>query len=103
MAIEWIKANLALKYAAYGDDEYSVRKAIIERANAGIIATKAQKLILDNTEESNRRIPPSFWRTDDLSDDLHEDWERGDFQRSDATKLMNKRSGLALISWRFQS
>lgn len=83
MAIEWIKANLALKYAAFGGDEHSVRRAIIERANAGIIAAKAKKLILDDKEEYVRRIPPPFWRTDDLNDDLHEDWERGDFQRRD--------------------
>jgi hypothetical protein len=83
MAIEWIKANLALEYAAYGQDEYSVRKAIIKRASTGIIAAKAQKLILDDTDQSKGRIPPAFWRSDDQSDDLHEDWERGDFRRSD--------------------
>lgn len=95
MAIEWIKANLALKYAAYGDDEHSVRKAIIERANAGIIAARAQKLILDDTEENNRRIPPVFWRTDDLNDDLHEDWERGDFQRSDRFQIDEQAFGVS--------
>ncbi|WP_299194700.1 hypothetical protein [uncultured Erythrobacter sp.] len=95
MAIEWIKASLALKYAAHGGDEYSVRKAIIERANAGIIAAKAQKLILDETEESNRRIPLAFWRTDDLNDDLLEDWERGDFQRSDRYQIDEQAFGVS--------
>lgn len=95
MAIEWIKANLALQYAAFGDDEYSVRKAIIERANAGIIASKAQKLLWNDTEENNRRIPQAFWRKDEFDGDLHEDWERGDFARHDRYEIQEKAFGVS--------
>ena len=95
MAIEWIKANLALRYAAFGDDEYSVGKRIVERAHAGIIAAKAQKLLWNGSEESNCRIPQAFWRFEDLNGDLVEDWERGDFHRSDRYEIEEQAFGVS--------
>lgn len=95
MAVEWIKANLALKYASFGDDEYSVRKRIIERANAGLIAAKAETLIWKREEHRNNRIPPAFWRTDPLDDDLDEDWEQGDFERRSRFEIEEQAFGVS--------
>ncbi len=94
MTTEWIKASLALKYAAFGEDEYSVGKAIIDRAHAGIIAAKAQKLFWNDTEGSNCSIPEAFWRSDEIDDDLIANWEHGDFQRSDRYQIAEQAFGV---------
>jgi hypothetical protein len=95
MAIEWIKANLALQYAAHGDDEYAVRLRIVERAHAGLIASKAQKLLWNGSEENNRSIPQAFWRKDELDGDLNEDWEQGDFSRHDRYETQEQAFGVS--------
>lgn len=95
MAIEWIKANLALQYASFGDDEYSIRQRIIQRANAGLIAAKADKLFWDGAEHRNKRIPPAFWRTDALDDDLDENWEQGDFERRSRFEVEEQALGVS--------
>lgn len=94
MAIEWIRANLALRYAAHDDDEYSTQRRIIERAHAGLIPAKAESLLWGDTTEENCKIPKAFWRTDELSDDLHANWEQGDFVRSSRYEVEEQALGV---------
>lgn len=78
MAIEWIKAPLALKYVALGECDYPSRAKICERAYSGLIAAKADLLIWDETESRNKRVPKELWWTEGR-EALEQDWETGDF------------------------
>jgi len=80
MAYEWIKAPLALRYAACGEDHATAKQEIMERAHAGLIAAKAQTLSWGESEQRSRPVPQAFWGTDE-NDNFFEDWERGDFAR----------------------
>lgn len=78
MAIEWIRAPLALRYVALGEYDYPSRIRVCERAHSGLIAARADKLIWGDQEASNKIIPKGFWWAEG-QDALEQDWESGDF------------------------
>lgn len=78
MAIEWIKAPLALKYASLGEYDYPSRIRICERAHSGLIDAKAEKVIWDGQESRNKILPKGFWWAEG-NEALEQDWESGDF------------------------
>ncbi|OAO01584.1 hypothetical protein A8B75_14510 [Sphingomonadales bacterium EhC05] len=78
MAIEWIKAPLALKYVALGDYDYPSRIRICERAHSGLIQARAEKVVWGQSEENLRILPKRFWWAEG-QDALIQNWEAGDF------------------------
>lgn len=78
MAIEWIKAPLALKYVALGEYDYPSRMRICERAHSGLIVAKADSVIWNSKESRNKELPREFWWAEG-HEALEQDWEAGDF------------------------
>lgn len=78
MAHEWIKANLAREYVAEGLLDYSAPRRICERAHAGLIAAKAERIIWQGKEEHNKLIGKGFWWAEGRKA-LEQDWQSGDF------------------------
>lgn len=78
MPHEWIKAGLALEYVSNDPLDYSARLRICERAHAGLIAAKAERIIWSGKEESDRLIGKGFWWAEGR-EALNQDWITGDF------------------------
>lgn len=83
MAYVWIKAPLALQYVAGNQDvgshdAYRARPPICERAQSGLIASRAEVLKWGRREEINCRIPEKFWWAGS-HEALSQDWRSGDF------------------------
>lgn len=84
----WLSAAEAMKRAESIIDQYSAKILIASRAHAGMIRTKAQKLIkrgggdcwrLDKDEVVfDEILPADFWRAEG-HDTLERNWESGDF------------------------
>jgi len=78
MPHEWIKAALALEYVSESLSESSAKMRICERAHAGLIAAKADRIIFSGTEERDNLIGKSFWWAEG-HEALDQDWGAGDF------------------------
>ena len=78
MSHEWIKAALALEYVSDDLLDYSARLRICERAHAGLIAAKAERIIWSGKEERDRLIGKGFWWAEGR-EALNQDWCAGDF------------------------
>lgn len=78
MPHEWIKANLAREYVSDGILDYSAPRRICERAHAGLIAAKADRIIWQGQEERNKTIGKGFWWAEG-HEALEQDWQAGDF------------------------
>lgn len=78
MAAEWIKANLALDYLSDGVLDYSAPRRICERAHAGLIAAKAERIMWQGQEERDKIILKGFWWAKG-HEALEQDWQAGDF------------------------
>lgn len=78
MPHEWIKAALALEYVSESLADYSAKMRICERAHAGLIAAKADRIIFSGKEERDNLIGKSFWWAEG-HEALEQDWGPGDF------------------------
>lgn len=78
MAQEWIKANLALAYVSEGTLDHSARLRICERAHAGLIAAKAERILWGDQEKRDEPIGKGFWWAGG-HEALEQDWQAGDF------------------------
>lgn len=78
MSHEWIKAPLALEYVSDGLLDYSARQRICERAHAGLIAAKAERIVWDGQEKRDELIGKGFWWARG-HEALEQDWQAGDF------------------------
>lgn len=78
MPHEWIKASLALEYVSGAMSDSSARMRICERAHAGLIAAKAERIIWSGKEERDHRISKAFWWAEG-HEALEQDWQVGDF------------------------
>lgn len=78
MAPEWIKAPLARQYVSEALSGYSAQMRICERAHAGLIAAKADRIIWSGKEERDAPIGKSFWWAEG-HEALEQDWAAGDF------------------------
>lgn len=78
MSHEWIKASLALEYVSDGLLDYSAPRRICERAHAGLIAAKAERIVWDGQEKRDELIGKGFWWARG-HEALEQDWQAGDF------------------------
>ena len=78
MSHEWIKASLALDYVSGGMIDHSARLRICQRAHAGLIAAKAERIVSGDKDEREHRIGKSFWWAEG-HEALEQDWRAGDF------------------------
>jgi hypothetical protein len=78
MPHEWIKAALALDYVSEALSDYSARMRICERAHAGLIAAKAERIVWTGKEERDLLIGKGFWWAEG-HEALEQDWQAGDF------------------------
>ena len=78
MKHEWIKAALALEYVSGALPDYAARIQICERAQAGLIAAKAERMIWGERDQRDRTIDQRFWwaRGGEV---LAQNWTTGDF------------------------
>lgn len=61
MAIIWIEAALALKFASNGAHETFGALTVCDRADAGLIRAKAKTIIFGKDTQSDAEIPKGFW------------------------------------------
>lgn len=78
MLHEWIKAPLALEYVSVWLPGYTAQLRICERAHAGLIAAKAERIIWAGQEEQEQLIGKGFWWAEG-HEALEQDWKAGDF------------------------
>lgn len=78
MAHEWIKARLALEYVSDGVVDLAAARRICERAHAGLIKAKAERLIGNGEENQDALIGKGFWWARG-HEALEQDWNSGDF------------------------
>jgi hypothetical protein len=71
MAEQWIEASKALELAGS-------THALCERANAGLVKSRARLLLIGNDRHENAVIPSTFWWADGR-EALDQDWATGDF------------------------
>lgn len=94
MPYEWIKAPLALRYVSEALSEYSAQMRICERAHAGLIAAKAERLIWSGKEVQNQLISNAFWWAEG-HEALEQDWQAGDFSTWIDKKIEVKAFGVS--------
>jgi hypothetical protein len=76
---EWISATDALETVATALNHYEAVRAICSRANDGLIAARAAKLVVgDRPGTDNTDIPESFWWARGKAA-LEQNWATGDF------------------------
>ena len=75
---EWVSAAEALKRAQAVMSLYAAPRAICSRAKAGLIKTKAKKLLWGKESLDDMEIPPDFWWAEGEAA-LEQNWSSGDF------------------------
>lgn len=78
MSYEWIKASLALDYVSDGHNDYASRVRICQRAHAGLVASRADKIVRPTREDLDLELDKGFWWAGGR-EALRQDWEAGDF------------------------
>jgi hypothetical protein len=94
MPHEWIKSALALEYVSEGLPNYSARLRICERAHAGLISAKAERIVWAGKEERDHLIGKGFWWAEG-HEALEQDWHAGDFSTWIDQKIEVKAFGVS--------
>ena len=94
MPHEWIKAALALQYVSAAMSDYAAQMRICERAHAGLIAAKADRIVWSGKEERDHPIRKGFWWAEG-HEALEQDWQAGDFKTWIDNKIEVKAFGVS--------
>lgn len=78
MTYEWISAAQALTYLSDKPNNNAAKQRICERAHAGLLAAKAERLIIQGNEQRHSLIPSGFWSAEGHAA-LQQEWDSGDF------------------------
>lgn len=81
MAEQWISAAEALSLVSTTTNNRLQQLALCDRANAGLIKSRARLLVVDDAKRENVDIPPRFWWAVG-HEALEQDWSIGDFNRT---------------------
>ncbi|MEO6152986.1 MAG: hypothetical protein ABIT09_06945 [Croceibacterium sp.] len=81
MGEQWIPAAQALELVSNSANNIHERLALCDRANAGLVKTRARLLIIDSAKREHTTIPSRFWWAKG-HEALNQDWSIGDFSTS---------------------